>query len=167
MSRIVFRPELVHPSVFIAAGAIVVGDVTIGEDSSVWFNAVLRGDTDPIRIGCRTNIQDGCILHADPGFPCTIGDGVTVGHAAIVHGATVENDVVVGMRSVVMNGATIGTGSIIGAGSVVTEGMKIPPGSLVLGLPARVVRPVTPEELANLRAAAGRYVERAKLYSKS
>jgi carbonic anhydrase/acetyltransferase-like protein (isoleucine patch superfamily) len=162
MSGIVFRPELVHASVFIATGAIIVGDVTIGEDSSVWFNAVLRGDTDPIRIGRRTNIQDGCILHADPGFPCTIGDGVTVGHAAIVHGATVENDVVVGMRSVVMNGATIGTGSIIGAGSVVTEGTKIPPGSLVLGLPARVVRPVTPEELANLRAAAGRYVERAR-----
>ena len=164
MSAITFRPELIHPTVFIAAGAIVVVDVTIGEDSSVWFNAVLRGDTDPIRIGRRTNIQDGCILHADPGFPCTIGDGVTVGHGAIVHGATVENDCLIGMRSVLMNGVTVGAGSIIGTGAVVTEGTQIPPGSLVLGLPARVLRPVTPEELAHLRAAATRYVERATRY---
>ena len=161
---ITFLPELVHPTVFIAAGAIVVGDVMIGEDSSVWFNAVLRGDTDPIRIGRCTNIQDGCILHADPGFPCTIGDGVTVGHGAIVHGATVESDCLIGMRSVLMNGVTVGAGSIIGTGAVVTEGTQIPPGSLVLGLPARVLRPVTPEELAHLRAAATRYVERAKNY---
>jgi len=155
---------LVHPTVFIATGAIVVGDVTIGEDSSVWFNAVLRGDTDPIRIGRRTNIQDGCILHADPGFPCTIGDGVTVGHGAIVHGATVESDCLIGMRSVLMNGVTVGTGSIIGTGAVVTEGTQIPPGSLVLGLPAKVVRQVTSEELARIRAAAVRYVERASIY---
>jgi carbonic anhydrase/acetyltransferase-like protein (isoleucine patch superfamily) len=155
---------LIHPSVFIAAGAIIVGDVTIGEESSVWFNAVLRGDTDPIRIGRRTNIQDGCILHADPGFPCTVGDGVTVGHGAIVHGATVEGDCLIGMRSVLMNGVTVGSGSIIGTGAVVTEGTQIPPGSLVLGLPARVLRPVTSEELAHLRAAATRYVERARLY---
>jgi len=159
-----FRPDLVHPTVFIAAGAVVVGDVRIGEDSSVWFNAVLRGDTDPIRIGCRTNIQDGCILHADPGFPCTIGDGVTVGHGAIVHGATVENDCLIGMRSVLMNGVTVGTGSIIGTGAVVTEGTQIPAGSLVLGLPARVLRLVTSEELTHLRSAATRYVERAKQY---
>ena len=164
MPPIAFRPELIHPSVFIAAGAVVVGDVTIGEDSSVWFNAVLRGDTDPIRIGCRTNIQDGCILHADPGFPCTVGDRVTVGHGAIVHGATVENDVLIGMRSVVMNGALIGTGSIIGTGAVVTEGTQIPPGSMVLGLPGKIVRQVVPEELSHLRSAAGRYVERAKRY---
>jgi carbonic anhydrase/acetyltransferase-like protein (isoleucine patch superfamily) len=153
----------IHPAVFVATGAIVVGDVTIGEDSSVWFNAVLRGDTDPIRIGHRTNIQDGCILHADPGFPCTIGDGVTVGHGAIVHGATVESDCLIGMRSVLMNGVAVGSGSIIGTGAVVTEGTQIPPGSLVLGLPARVVRPIRPEELAHLRAAATRYVERARL----
>ena len=163
MPPIAFRPELVHPSVFIAAGAIVIGDVTIGEDSSVWYNAVLRGDTDPIRIGRRTNIQDGCILHADPGFPCTIGNDVTVGHAAIVHGATVENEVLIGMRSVVMNGARIGSGSIVGTGSVVTEGMQIPPGSLALGMPAKVIRAVTPEELEHLRGAAQRYVQRAKL----
>lgn len=163
MPKIAFRPELVHPSVFIATGAIVVGDVTIGEDSSIWYNAVLRSDTDPIRIGRRTNIQDGCVLHADPGFPCNIGDDVTVGHAAIIHGATVENEVLIGMRSVVMNGARIGAGSIIGTAAVVTQGMEIPPASLVLGMPAKVVRAVTPEELAhNIRGAAQRYVERAK-----
>jgi len=155
----------VHPTVFIATGAIVVGDVTIGENSSVWFNAVLRGDTDQIRIGRRTNIQDGCILHADPGFPCTIGDGVTVGHGAIVHGATVETDCLIGMRSVLMNGVIVGSGSVIGAGAVVTEGTQIPPGSLVLGLPARVLRTVMPDELAHLRAAAARYVERARTYA--
>jgi carbonic anhydrase/acetyltransferase-like protein (isoleucine patch superfamily) len=162
MPPIAFRPELVHSSVFIATGAIVIGNVIIGEDSSVWYNAVLRGDTDPIRIGSRTNIQDGCVLHADPGFPCTIGDDVTVGHAAIVHGATVENEVLIGMRSVVMNGARIGTGSIVGTGSVVTEGTQIPPGSLALGTPAKVIRAVTPEELQHLRGAAQRYTERAK-----
>jgi carbonic anhydrase/acetyltransferase-like protein (isoleucine patch superfamily) len=159
-----FRPDLVHPSVFIADGAIVVGDVTIGEDSSVWFNAVLRGDTDPIRIGRRTNIQDGCILHADPGFPCSIGDGVTVGHGAIVHGATVESDCLIGMRSVLMNGVTVGAGSIIGTGAVVTESTQVPPRSLVLGLPAKIVRSVTAEEFVHLRNAATRYVERVKQY---
>ena len=161
---IAFRPELVHPSVFIAASAVVIGNVIIGEDSSVWFNAVLRGDTDPIRIGRRTNIQDGCILHADPGFPCTIGDDVTVGHGAIVHGATVGNEVLIGMRSVVMNGVRIGSGSIIGTGAVVTEGTDIPPASLVLGLPGKIVRSVTQEELEHIRSAAKRYEERAKQY---
>ncbi|HZZ28728.1 MAG TPA: gamma carbonic anhydrase family protein [Pirellulales bacterium] len=164
MPGIEFRPELAHESVFIAAGAIVIGDVHLDEESSVWFNAVLRGDTEAIRIGQRTNIQDGCILHADPGFPCTIGAGVTVGHGAIVHGAVVENDVLVGMRSVLMNGARIGTGSIIGTGTVVTEGTQIPPGSLVLGIPARVVRAVTPEELDQLQLTASRYVGQAKQY---
>jgi carbonic anhydrase/acetyltransferase-like protein (isoleucine patch superfamily) len=164
MPLITFRPELVHPSVFIAAGARVVGNATIGEDSSVWFNAVVRGDTDPICIGRRTNIQDGCILHADPGFPCTICDDVTVGHGAIVHGATVANEVLLGMRSVLMNGARIGSGSIIGTGAVVTEGTEIPQGSLVLGIPGKIVRTVTPEELEHIRSAAMRYVERAKQY---
>jgi carbonic anhydrase/acetyltransferase-like protein (isoleucine patch superfamily) len=164
MPQIVFRPELIHHSVWVAGGAVVIGDVTIGEDSSIWFNAVLRGDTDSIRIGARTNIQDGSILHADPGFPCTIGDGVTVGHGAIVHGATIENDVLIGMRAVILNGARIGSGSIIGSGAVVTEGMQIPEGSLVLGLPGKVVRQTTVEELAQLRGGAERYVARAKSY---
>ncbi len=164
MPQIIFRPELVHPSAWIAAGAVVVGDVSIGEDSSIWFNAVLRGDTDPIRIGRCTNIQDGCILHADPGFPCTIGDGVTVGHGAIVHGATVENDVLIGMRAVVMNGARIGSGSIIGTGAVVTEGTQIPASSLVLGLPGKVARQTTNEEISRIHSTADRYMIRAASY---
>ena len=164
MAHIVFRPDLVHRSAWIAPGAIVVGDVSIGEESSIWFNAVLRADTDPIRVGARTNIQDGCILHADPGFPCTIGDGVTVGHGAIVHGATVENDVLIGMRAVVMNGARIGSGSIIGTGAVVTEEMQIPAGSLVLGLPGKVIRSVGGDEFERVRATAARYVDRFTRY---
>ena len=107
-----FRPELVDPSVFIAPGAIVVGDVTLGPNTSVWFNAVLRGDTSSIRVGDGSNIQDTAVLHADPGFPCQIGRDVTVGHAAVVHGATVEDNVLIGIRAVVLNGAQIGSGSV-------------------------------------------------------
>ncbi len=159
-----FRPEQVHPSAFIAKGAVVVGDVTIGEHSSVWFNAVLRGDVAAIRIGARTNIQDGAVLHADEGSPCVLGDGVTVGHGAIVHGCTVEDNVLIGMGSVVMDGATIGHDSIVGVGAVVTEGTQIPPRSLVLGLPAKVVREVGEKDLAAIAHAAEHYVENAKRY---
>src|SRR5258708_2677926 len=134
-SRVVFRSELVHASVFIAPGARVMGDVTLEEDASVWFNAVLRGDTETVRVGRRTNVQDLCMLHADPGFPCIVGEGVTVGHGAIVHGARIGDNVVVGMHSVVMNGATIGADSIVAVGAVVTEGTEVPPGSLVMGVP--------------------------------
>ncbi len=163
--QISFRPELIHSSAFIARGAVVLGDVTIGEESSVWFSAVLRGDYEAIRIGRRTNIQDGAILHADPGFPCTLGDEVTVGHGAIVHGATVADRVLIGMRAVVMNGAQIGEGSIVGVGAVVTGGTKIPPGSLVLGLPGKIVRQVTAEDLTRIRHAAEHYVAAAREYA--
>jgi carbonic anhydrase/acetyltransferase-like protein (isoleucine patch superfamily) len=159
-----FRPQQIHPSVWIAPGASIVGDVTIDEDSSVWFAAVVRGDSEAIRVGRRTNIQDGCILHADPGFPCILGDGVTLGHGAIVHGARVADNVLVGMRAVVMNGATIGAGTIVGAGAVVTEGMQIPAGSLVLGLPAKIRRTATAGEIESIAAAAGHYVQRAREY---
>lgn len=159
-----FRPELVHDSVFLAPGAVVVGDVTIGEDSSVWFNAVLRGDTAPIRIGRRTNIQDCSVLHADEGFPCTLGDGVTIGHSAVVHGAEVGDNVMIGMRAVVMNGACIGENSLIAVGAVVVEGMQVPPGSLVMGLPGRIKRALTPEEIARIEAAAAHYVGNAQRY---
>jgi carbonic anhydrase/acetyltransferase-like protein (isoleucine patch superfamily) len=160
--QITFRPELIHSSVFIARGAFVLGDVTIGEESSVWFSAVIRGDCEAVRIGRRTNIQDGSILHADPGFPCTLGDEVTVGHGAIVHGATVADRVLIGMRAVVMNGADIGEGSVVGVGAVVTEGTKIPPGSLVLGLPGKIIRQVSTEDMARIRHAAEHYVAAAK-----
>jgi carbonic anhydrase/acetyltransferase-like protein (isoleucine patch superfamily) len=163
-SAVTFRPELVHSSAFIARGAVVLGDVTIGEQSSVWFQAVIRGDCEAIRIGRRTNVQDGSILHADPGFPCMLGDDVTVGHGAIVHGATVGNRVLIGMRAVVMNGVEIGDESVIGVGAVVTEGTKIPAGSVVLGLPGKIVRQVTPDDIARIRHAAEHYVAAARQY---
>src|SRR5688500_15169659 len=130
--QIEFRPEQIDPTAFIAPGAVVLGDVTVGPRSSVWFQAVLRGDVEKIIVGAETNIQDGCVLHADPGFPCMLGDRVTLGHGAIVHGATVEDDVMIGMRAVVMTGARIGAGSIVAVGAVVLEGMEIPPGSVVM-----------------------------------
>lgn len=160
-----FRPELVHPSAFIARGAVVIGDVTLAEEASVWFNAVLRGDCAPIRVGRGTNIQDGAVLHADPGFDCILGDGVTVGHLALIHGAVVEDNVVIGMHSVIQNGARVGRDSLVAVGAVVTEGMQIPPGSLVMGLPAKIKRPLTPEEIERNRLSAAHYVENAKLFA--
>ncbi|HWB10083.1 MAG TPA: gamma carbonic anhydrase family protein [Pirellulales bacterium] len=162
--RTQFRPEQVAEDVLIAAGAQVVGDVTIGPESSVWFNAVLRGDSETIRVGSRTNIQDNCVLHADPGFPCVLGDGVTVGHAAVVHGALVGDNVVIGMHAVVMNGAQVGRDSLVAVGAVVTERTVIPPGSLAVGLPARVFRALTPDEIERNRASAAHYVENAKRF---
>lgn len=162
--RVTFRKELIHPSVFLAEGVVIRGDVTIGQQSSVWFNSVLRGDCEAIRVGRRTNVQDACVLHADPGSPCVLGDSVTLGHGAIVHGAEVADDVMIGMRAVVMNGAKIGRGSIIGVGAVVTEGTQIPPGSLVVGLPAKVRRELTEEEVNYIRHAAEHYVAQAQRY---
>lgn len=162
-----FRPELVAPSAFIAPGATVLGDVTIGEESSIWFSAVIRGDCEAIRIGRRTNIQDLCMLHADPGFPCTLGDGVTVGHGAIVHGATVENDVLIGMGAIVMNGAKIRYGSVVAAGAIVTEGMDIPSGSIAMGQPAKVKRLGDAWDHARITHAAEHYVQAAKVYKEA
>jgi carbonic anhydrase/acetyltransferase-like protein (isoleucine patch superfamily) len=158
------RPELVDPTAWIAPGAVVLGDVTIGAESSVWYQAVIRGDTDAIRIGRGTNIQDGCILHADLGVPCTLGDRVTVGHAAIVHGATVEDECLIGMKAVVMNGARIGRGSIVAVGAIVTEGTVIPPGSIAMGQPAKVKRQVTDRDMQRIRHAAEHYIEAGRQY---
>ena len=159
-----FRPELVDAAAWIAPTAVLLGDVTIGPESTVWYHAVIRGDTDAIRIGRATNIQDGCVLHADPGVPCTLGDRVTVGHGAIVHGATVEDDCLIGMRAVVMNGARIGRGSIVAVGAIVTEGTVVPPGSVVMGQPAKVKREATEQDLARIRRAAEHYVEAGRAY---
>jgi carbonic anhydrase/acetyltransferase-like protein (isoleucine patch superfamily) len=158
------RPELIAASAYIAPGAVVLGDVTIGERSSIWFGAVVRGDSAPICIGSDTNVQDGSILHADLGFPCTIGDRVTLGHGAIVHGATVEDDCLIGMRAVVMNGAKIGRGSVVAVGSIVTEGTEVPPSSVVMGQPAKVKRQVTDRDAERIRHAAEHYVAAAKVY---
>jgi carbonic anhydrase/acetyltransferase-like protein (isoleucine patch superfamily) len=140
----------VDPSAFIAPGAHVVGDVAIGIHSSVWFNAVVRGDTASVRIGARTNIQDGAVVHTDTGQPCFIGDGCTVGHLAIVHGCTIANGCLIGMGAIVLSGAVIGDESIVAAGSLVPEGKEFPPRSLLLGSPVKLVRILADEEVEQL-----------------
>ncbi|HXW96979.1 MAG TPA: gamma carbonic anhydrase family protein [Gemmatimonadales bacterium] len=132
----------IHPTAFVAPSAMVMGDVELGEESSLWYTTVVRGDMAPIRIGSQTNLQDGTIVHVDEGVPCTIGRRVGVGHRAILHGCTVEEDCLVGMGSVLLNGVVVGRGSVIAAGALLPEGMQVPPGSLVMGMPGRVVRPV-------------------------
>ena len=146
---------------FVAPGGVVVGDVEIGADSSVWYNAVLRGDVAPIRIGARTNIQDGAVLHGATGFPVLVGDNVTVGHNAIVHGCTVGSNTLVGMGAIVLNGARIGDDCIIGAGALVTQGTVIPNGSVAFGSPAQVIRPTSDKDRASNRANAAEYVHLA------
>ena len=151
-------------TVFLAENATVIGDVTIGEDSSVWFGAVLRGDNEPIVIGRRTSIQDNATLHCDPRHALTIGDDVTVGHNAVVHGSTVKDGALIGMGAVVLDDAVIGEYAIVGAGAVVTAGMVVPPCSLAVGAPAKVVRTDRPEQKqSNLANAAG-YVARKNAY---
>ncbi|OYP35207.1 gamma carbonic anhydrase family protein [Rhodopirellula sp. MGV] len=162
--QIDFRPDQVDQTVFRAEGAVVLGDVTIGRESSIWFHAVVRGDTEAVRIGCQTNIQDHCVLHADPGFPCTIGDRVTAGHGAIIHGATIEDDVLVGMRAVILNGAVVGRGSLVAAGAIVTEGLQIPPGSIVAGTPAKIRGQVSPRHEEMIRHGAEHYVLAGQAY---
>ncbi len=162
--NVTFRPEQIHPSVFIGQGAIIVGNVNLAQDCSVWFNATLRGDADSITIGPRTNIQDGAIFHADPGYPATVGEGVTIGHGAVIHGATVGDNAVIGMCAVVLNGAVIGENCIVGANALITEGKAIPRDSLVLGSPAKIVRPLRPEEIEHNRHVAEIYVERARAF---
>ncbi len=153
----------IDPTAYIAAQAYVRGHVTIGADSSVWPMAVIRGDEGEIRIGARTNIQDGCVLHADPDAYLTIGDDVTLGHGAIVHGCTIEDFVLIGMGAVVLNHAHIGTGSIIGARALVPEGMIVPPGSLVLGVPG-AIRPLRPDQRERIARPARNYVALKELY---
>ena len=158
------HPESIDESVFIAPGAAIIGDVRIDAHSSVWYNAVLRGDADTIGIGPRTNVQDGAIIHVDAGTPCSIGAGVTIGHRAVVHGALIEDDVLIGIGAIVLNGARIGHDSIIGAGSLVTGHSNIPPRSMVLGVPGRVARQLTEEEVQSIRTAADHYVQHSAAY---
>lgn len=160
-----FRPELVAPSAWIAPTATVRGDVYIHANASVWFGTVIRGDSAPIHIGEGSNVQDLCCLHADPGFPCKIGDRVTIGHGAIVHGATVENDALIGIGATVLNGAKIGSGSIVGAGALVPEGKYIPPGSLAVGVPAKVIRSLTPEDQERIVHGSEHYIELSRRYA--
>jgi carbonic anhydrase/acetyltransferase-like protein (isoleucine patch superfamily) len=147
--------------VFIAPGAVVVGDVEIGRGSSVWFNAVLRGDVAAIRVGAGTNIQDLSLLHVDRGNPCIVGDNVTIGHSAIVHGTIVENDVTIAMGAIVLSRSRIGAGAVIAAGAVVPEGMIVEAGSLMAGVPAVAKRTLNPDRLAQLAEIGGLYVQNA------
>ncbi len=142
----------IHPS------AVVCGDVTLGARASVWPTAVIRGDTAPIVVGADSNVQDGTILHVDAGVPCTIGARVAIGHRAIVHGATVEDDCLIAMGAIVLNNVRVGTGSIIGAGALCTEGMEVPPGSLVVGVPGRVVRQVSTDERQRITKTVESYL---------
>lgn len=136
------RRPVIDPTAFVAPSADIVGDVTIGPEASVWYGCVLRGDIAPIRIGARTNVQDLTVVHVDLGHPAVIGERVGIGHRAIVHGCTIEDDSLIGMGAILLTGAVIGRGSLVGAGAVVTEGTEVPAGSLVVGVPGRVVREV-------------------------
>ena len=153
---------VVAESAWIAPGALLIGDVVIGEESGVWYGAVLRADGDAIRIGARSNIQDGAVVHTDPGFPVQVGEGVSIGHGAVLHGCTVGEDVLIGMNATVLNGARIGAGSLIAAGALVTENADVPAGSLVAGVPGKVRRSLTDEELTHVRSNAATYVELAR-----
>lgn len=148
-------------SVYIARGAVVVGDVTLGDHSNVWYNAVLRGDINRIVVGNYTNIQDNAVLHLENDLPCIVGNYVTIGHSAIVHACTVGDEALIGMGSIILDGAVIGNQCLIGAKALVKQGAKIPDGCLVLGMPARIVRALTPEERAKLKYSAEKYAENA------
>jgi carbonic anhydrase/acetyltransferase-like protein (isoleucine patch superfamily) len=159
-------PEVAETA-WVAPGACVVGDVRLAEESSVWYGAVLRGDTEPIRVGARTNIQDGCILHADPGFPAIVGEDCVVGHNAIVHGCEIGDGCLVGMGATILNGAKIGDGSIVAAGALVPEGKEFPPRSLIVGIPAKAAKDVSEEQAADIARGVRTYVERAAAHRAS
>lgn len=157
------REPVLEPPVFLAAGVRVIGDVRIGAGVSVWYNTVIRGDVNSIVIGALTNIQDGCVIHVTHDtHPTRIGRGVTLGHGAVVHGCTLGDYALVGIGARVLDGAVVEGGSLVAAGAVVPPGMRVPGGVLVAGVPARVVRPLREEEVADIRAGAGRYVEYAR-----
>lgn len=157
------EPEI-DASAFTAPTSVVIGEVTMAAGSSLWYHAVLRADCGPIVIGAGSNIQDNCSVHVDAGFPVTVGERVSVGHNAVLHGCTVEDDVLIGMGATVLNGAHIGTGSLIAAQALVPQGMRVPPGSLVAGVPAKVKRQLTEEELDGVKFNAVCYVELAKAH---
>ena len=160
-----FQTKLsIDPTAWVAPGAALVGEVTIGARASVWFQATVRGDLAPAEIGEESNVQDGCVLHVERDGPVRLGRRVTVGHGAIVHGAVVEDEVLVAMKAVVLSGCHIGRHSIIGAGAVVPEGTRVPEGSLVLGVPGKVVRPLKPEEIERVVRNAASYVALAAAY---
>lgn len=154
----------VHASAYVAPNASVIGNVTLAAQSSVWFGVTLRGDNEPIRIGERSNVQDGAVMHTDPGFPLAIAADVTVGHQAMLHGCTVGEGSLIGIQAIVLNGAVIGRSCLVVAGAVITERKTFPDRSLIVGAPARVVRALSDEEVARLLGSAANYVQRAAAY---
>ncbi len=165
MNRTFHSSKLIlDQTVFVAPGATLVGDVTIGRHASVWFHATVRGDVAPISIGAESNVQDGCVIHVDSGCPTRIGERVTMGHGAIVHGSEVSDDVIIGMRAVVLSNCRVGRHSLVGSGAVLSEGTIVPEGSLVLGIPARVVRTLRSEEIERIHENARIYVDLARAY---
>ncbi|HWQ91819.1 MAG TPA: gamma carbonic anhydrase family protein [Clostridia bacterium] len=165
LRKFLLKTPTLGQGAYIAPGAVVVGDVTLGNHSSVWFNAVLRGDLNRIVVGSHTNIQDNCVVHLADDLPCVLGDHVTVGHSAVLHGCTVANGALIGMRSTLLDGAKVGEESLVGAASLVTEGMEIPAGWLAMGSPAVPVRPLSAEERQWLRSIAEKYVRTAEFYA--
>ena len=154
----------IDPSAYVAAGAVVIGAVHLAENSSVWHNAVLRGDINSIEIGEGSNVQDGCVLHLADDYGVVVGQYVTIGHMAMVHACTIEDECLIGMQATILDGAVIGAQSIVGAGALVTKGTKVPAGSLVLGAPAKVVRPLTEAERGDLKAMAEKYVTVSRVH---
>lgn len=160
------RVEFASENYYIAPNATVIGSVVIGDNVSIWFNTVLRGDNDVIEIGDNSNIQDGAVVHVDPGKPVKIGRGVTVGHKATIHGCTIGDNTLIGINAVVLNNAQIGNNCIIGANALIPEGKIIPDGSLVVGAPGRVVRQLTDEQIESLKKSSSGYVENGRLFRK-
>ena len=151
---------------WVADNATVLGNVIIDDDASIWFNVTVRGDNEPIRVGARSNIQDGCVLHTDPGFPMTIGPDCTIGHMAMLHGCTIGAGALIGIGAIVLNGARIGENCLIGAGALVGEGKEIPAGSVVFGSPGKVVRQLSDADIARMHSGARHYVENAQRFAK-
>ncbi|MFO0912501.1 MAG: gamma carbonic anhydrase family protein [Pirellulales bacterium] len=159
-------PQLA-PRVWIAPNATVIGQTAMAEDASIWFGAIIRADNEPIAVGSRSNVQDLCVLHTDPGFPLTIGNDCTIGHQAILHGCAVGNGTLIGMGARVLNGANIGQQCLIGAGTLIPEGMAVPDRSLVVGIPGRVKRELNEDEIARIAQTAANYVARARRYAET
>lgn len=155
-----------HPTAYVADSAEVIGNVELAEGASVWFGAVLRGDNDLMSIGKGANVQDGSVLHSDPGFPLTLGADVTIGHMVMLHGCTIGDGTLVGIGAVVLNGAKIGRNCLVGAGALVTEGKEFPDNSMIVGAPAKAIKELTPEQAARMRHAAEHYVENSARYRK-
>jgi carbonic anhydrase/acetyltransferase-like protein (isoleucine patch superfamily) len=160
------KVPVIHEDVYVAETADVIGDVVLEQGASVWYQAVIRGDTDTLTVGENSNIQDGAVMHADLGFPTTVGKGVTVGHQAMLHGCTIGDGSLIGIQAVILNGAVIGKNCLVGAGALVKEGANFPDNSLIIGAPAKVVRELSPEAVEGLRKNAQGYVERGRRHAR-